>query len=84
MKQTALDWLINQFLEANIEITYENMYIKLPVKALQQAKQMEKEQIIAAFYEGSGNESEEHGIDAVLDLTDAERFYNLHYGGQDE
>ena len=46
MKQTAIDWLVNQFLEQSIEITYENMYIKLPVKALQQAKQMEQEQMI--------------------------------------
>ncbi len=30
-KQTAVDWLINQFLEVNVDsITNENMYIKIP------------------------------------------------------
>jgi len=44
-KQTAVDWLINQFLEVNVDsITNENMYIKIPTKAFKQAKEMEKEQ----------------------------------------
>jgi len=73
MKQTAVEWLINQFLEANTDsVTNENMYIKLSTKALQQAKEMEKEQIKNAYYTGG---------DDVEDNRDreAEQYYKENY-----
>ena len=74
-KQTAVEWLVEK-LEQNFDYVADTI--------IEQAKEMEKEQMKDAYYQGSGDEAEEHGIDAVLDLTDAERYYNTYYRGQDE
>ena len=42
---------------------------------LEQAKQIEKEQIVEAFYEGVDQESDTHGA-MNLDRKDAENYYN--------
>jgi len=74
-KQTAVDWLINQFLEVNVDsITNENMYIKIPTKAFKQAKEMEKEQIIDAYNIGSYDTSEKQ--------FRPEQYYNETYGSK--
>ena len=52
MKQTAVEWLKYQMLEASIDRETEEMYIKLPKDAFKQAKQMEKEQIMDDFMAG--------------------------------
>jgi len=69
MKQTAVEWLKYQMLEASIDRETEEMYIKLPKDAFKQAKQMEKEQMIqiykAAFTDGFNGE-----------LFEFEQYYN--------
>ena len=42
---------------------------------LEQAKKMEKEQIVEAFYQGADQESDTHGA-MNLDRKDAENYYN--------
>ena len=42
MKQTAVEWLINQLTDNGIE------YLDLAYEIIEQAKEMEKQQIIAA------------------------------------
>lgn len=49
MKQTAVEWLMCQMLEASINKETKEMHIKLPKDAFQQAKAMEKEQIVEAY-----------------------------------
>jgi hypothetical protein len=68
-KQTAVEWLVDYL--KNLE--------KYPYKSIQeleeQAKEMEKEQIIDAF---------EIGSDCIYDLnlpTSAKQYYNETYGG---
>lgn len=62
-QQTAIDWLIKQL----------NHYcINLDEQFIEQAKQMEKEQIINAFYD-----AELHNCGG---LNDAENYYNYIYG----
>ena len=48
MKQTAVEWLISQILAASINKETEEMHITLPKGVFEQAKEMEKEQIIEA------------------------------------
>ena len=62
MKQTAVEWLIEQF--------EKNGYIGL--QAEKQAKQMEKEQIIDAF--GTGCHHESKRLVGYHDI--AEQYYN--------
>jgi len=63
-KQTAVEWLAEQRLQgANLDIVIE------------QAKQMEKEQITDSYIEG-------HSI--YGESTNAEQYYNETYGGQEE
>ena len=64
MKQTAVEWLIHQMLEASINKETEEMYIKLPKDALKQAKEIEKHQIkdawINSLTKGDYNSAEEY------------------------
>jgi hypothetical protein len=74
-KQTAVQWLVNEYAKA----------FKIPVNAvmlgtIEEALQMEREQIQDAFY---------HGVDIDAfnvnnKWTEAEKYYNETYGGQDE
>ena len=77
-KQTALDWYIEQL--DKLEYEYENKgigilkYIDRSKEIRNQAKQMEKEQIEEAWYDGiSGGQ-----------CGTPEEYYNETYGGQDE
>ena len=53
MKQTAVEWLISQILAASINKETEEMHITLPKGVFEQAKEMEKEQIVDAFSDGT-------------------------------
>jgi hypothetical protein len=67
-KQTAVEWLIDIHFGG---IEHVTPYFK---KHIEQAKQMEKEQIKSAF---------EIGSDCIYDLnlpTSAEQYYNENYG----
>jgi hypothetical protein len=75
MKQTAVEWLIEQIESGKIEIVYSNKIhsIKCIPEILEQAKAMEKEQII---------ESAERlkWVDYSL-VKSGEDYYNETYGG---
>jgi hypothetical protein len=59
-KQTAVDWLIDFF---------EDYYALLPFDIIEQAKAMEKEQIIDAYYGDSNSQS----------ILNGEQYYNENY-----
>ena len=70
-KQTAIEWLINE-LKLNDTIEKENLIIARQI--IEQAKAMEKGQILNAWY------------DCKLSIVDkkpmdAEEYYNERYGG---
>jgi hypothetical protein len=80
-KQTALQWFIEQIelkgdmretpSISNVQLNFDTLnYIDLKRQALQ----MEREQIIDAYYEGKEYGFKEQG----------EQYYNETYGGQDE
>jgi hypothetical protein len=58
MKQTAVEWLISQQ-------KHNKFY---DIETIEQAKQMEKEQIINAYYQGDADSDNIH--------VDAEQYYN--------
>ena len=60
MKQTAVDWLVDQYINGNYEI-----------EVYEQAKQMEKEQIEEAWIEGGGYSNLSEESDRIL----AEQYY---------
>ena len=57
MKQTAVEWFYNQMENLRVKAEITNMdgndFIIAKVKLLQEAKAMEKEQIVNAFSEGT-------------------------------
>jgi hypothetical protein len=62
MKQTAVEWLINEMHKKEqglIETSYNHLF--------DQSKEMEKQQIIDAYWEGSSNWDNK---------TEAEQYYN--------
>jgi hypothetical protein len=66
MKQTAVEWLYKLSKKRELD--------KFD---LQQAKEMEKEQIMHAYGQGAADEAGE-----ILDATkDSEEYYNKKYGG---
>ena len=69
-KQTAVEFLM-KFCLNDLPIEQWNKYNGL----FQQAKEMEKEQIVEAFYQGVDQESDTHGA-MNLDRKDAENYYN--------
>lgn len=50
MKQTAVEWLVEQVNTSNLGLTSEGQALLVEL-----AKQMEKEQIIDAFFEGKND-----------------------------
>jgi len=73
MKQTAVEWLVTEVKKFNTIITREYMLM-----LLEQAKEMEKEQIMHAYGQGAADEAGE-----ILDATkDSEEYYNKKYGGE--
>ena len=51
---TAIEWLVETFKLTNVDLSHHKLLIE-------QAKQMEKEQIIDAYYEGKEYGFKEHG-----------------------
>jgi hypothetical protein len=69
-KQTALQWLIGYY--------YDNEGA-IGIKQLEQAAQMEKEQIVMAYHSGYSD-----AIQAEPKQYEPENYYEQTYGGQDE
>jgi hypothetical protein len=71
MKQTAVEWVKEQLTPS---ISLQQKYID---EIIEQAKEMEKEQIMHAYGQGAADEAGE-----ILDATkDSEEYYNKTYGG---
>ena len=68
-KQTALQWFIYK-----ITVNHDKHFIDMYRSEIEEALQMEREQIIDAYYEGKEYGFKEQG----------EQYYNETYGGQDE
>ena len=66
MKQTAVEWLADNIMPMIPfhTLEYRNNFIKF----IDQAKEMEKEQIIDAYYQGDADSDNIH--------VDAEQYYN--------
>jgi hypothetical protein len=64
MKQTAVEWLLNQMNKSGFNLD------KMDLNIFQQAKEMEKQQIIEAFKRGTINEM--NGIEEI----GSEQYYN--------
>lgn len=79
-KQCSIDWLIDQI--KNVE-NQKNLTGAQWMDVVEQAKEMHKEEIIVAFYEGIEQESNEHGT-MYLDKTEAVKYYNETFGGDNE
>ena len=64
MKQTAVEWFFNEMENLRVKAEITNMdgndFIIVKVKLLQQAKEMEKEQIIEAFIDGDVSKFNEY------------------------
>lgn len=73
-KQTAVSWIIGELTNLGYIIAPSFGHSIIDLK-IEQAKQMEKEQIVEAFYEGVDQESDTHGA-MNLDMKDAENYYN--------
>jgi|LakMenE01Jun11ns_1017448.scaffolds.fasta_scaffold9035991_2 hypothetical protein len=79
-KQTAVQWLEDEFskfndeIQNNREITF-NEYHQRRIKLWEQAKAMEKEQIINAYSQGLFGEESTDSISAY-----AKQYYNETYG----
>ena len=69
-QQTAVEWLITQVNSEQYQIAFGQTYISIDL--IEQAKQMEKEQIIDAHYQGYRNDI---GTTEV-----SEQYYNETYG----
>jgi hypothetical protein len=68
MKQTAVEWLVE-------ELTKQNMFMHLFAKEIEQAKEMEKQQIIDACNQEECFGSSGYGIHE--DITKGEEYYNV-------
>jgi hypothetical protein len=71
-KQTAVEWLITEVKKFNTVITREYMLI-----LFNQAKQMEKEQIIESHHYG-------YNDGYLKNNASSAKYYYENYGGQDE
>ncbi len=71
MKQTAVEWLIDQLTETNFLWLSDKPEMNELIKIIEQAKEMEKEQIIDAFEDGG----------TIYDgYQSSEQYYNETYG----
>jgi hypothetical protein len=73
MKQTAVDWLVEQYTQGNYSW-----------EAYEQAKEMEKEQIINAYADGINHDFTDLDIEFGIGSSDreyhAEKYYKETYG----
>lgn len=81
-KQTALQWLLEQ---------WPILESQLPSYVIEEALQMEREQIISNYCSGFKASAEgwngEYGLKDMLNISEeikAEQYYNQTYGGQNE
>ena len=74
-KKTAVEWLYNELSKNNTSTDSVIERINKESSIWEQAKQIEKEQIVEAFYQGACQESDTHGAQN-LDMKDAENYYN--------
>ena len=75
MKQTAVEWLLEQIFKHNNLVKGDGWFYVKP-DIIEQAKAMEKEQIIDAWIATDN----EYGIPKMA----AEEYYNETYGGKNE
>jgi hypothetical protein len=64
-KQTAVDYLVEQLIK-------QGFFKRLPIIEIQQASQMEKEQIVNAYWDG--------GQDVPMHISTCENYYNKTFG----
>ena len=80
-KQTAVEWLVEQIQLGKIEIIYSNEIhsIKFIPNIIEQAKEMEKEQIMDAYEQGNedGYWHPENGWNKTFE--NPEQYYNENY-----
>ena len=72
MKQTAVEWLCNQIYTIQVELEAGNTKLK---NKIDQAKEMEKQQIIDACNQEECFGSSGYGIHE--DITKGEEYYNV-------
>jgi hypothetical protein len=79
-KQTAVEWLVEQIQSGKIEVIYSDKIhsIKCIPEIVDQAKAMEKEQIIQTYHKAALNEAT-HIIAGTSHIS-AEQYYNETYG----
>ena len=70
--QTAVEWLVSQV---------EDFYCLLPIDMIEQAKQMEKEQMIKFAMHLHDVDMSKTGTDILMD--EGEQYYNETYGKED-
>lgn len=68
-QQTVVEFLLEKYKSQNNLLFPEDW---------EQAKQLEKEKIMNAFYQGVDQESDTHGA-MNLDMKDAENYYNENF-----
>lgn len=73
MKQTAVEWLIDQLQKHYVKQDFENTVV------FEQAKQMEKEQIIESYCKGAFDISKD---EALFPRETSEQYYNETYKSQ--
>jgi hypothetical protein len=80
-KQTAVEWLTEQIKEYDFSLTDDLYVIEIPVwilkEKIEQAKEMEREQIEDAYQLGF-----EDGDSNVPIYVDKKEYYNQTYGGK--
>jgi hypothetical protein len=79
-KQTAVDWQFDQLSSENLLGIFTHDQMTRVMEILEQAKEMEKEQIEDAFQEGKWDWAE-HILNDV-ESKDASQYYNETYGGK--
>jgi len=85
-KQTALQWFIYK-----ITANHDKHFIDMYRAEIEEALQMEREQIISNYCSGFKASAEgwngEHGLKDMRNIAEeikAEQYYNQTYGGKDE
>ena len=76
MKQTAIDWLVEQLENVDYNPLEKGGYDTAKKRIIEQAKAMEKEQITEAYDDGLFDGS----MDIVKDRM-YKKYYNENYGG---
>lgn len=75
-KQTAVEWLIDKLTETNFLWLSDKPEMNELIKIIEQAKEMEKEQIIDAYCKGSLDMSNDENI---FPRETSEQYYNENF-----